>query len=387
MQELLITNIQRMSFHDGPGMRTTVFLKGCNLRCAWCHNPETQNPQPELIFRAQRCVRCGTCVHSCASGARTMGPEGPVRDTARCVGCGRCAQACLTGAIDVAGRRISCQELTELVLRDEKIFRTTAGGVTCSGGEPLLQADAVAELLGGMHARGLHTCVDTAGNVPWEAFEQVLPVTDLFLYDVKAYSPQTHRQWTGVGNERILENLRRLAARADIWIRIPFVPGVNTEQIEDIGRFLTQLPRVRRVEILPYHTLGAEKSAELNRVQRQFPVPDAAACETAEQTLRMLGLPVWIHLNMDYPFNLKGILYFPKINTEYDSIEGTIKLYNNQVFVADNIKEVIPEFLMLLKGVIDCPDLPLNVSRSALQNDGFVKKISDYITKKVADKS
>jgi pyruvate formate lyase activating enzyme len=143
-----------------------------------------------------------------------------------------------------------------------------------------------------MHARGLHTCVDTAGNVPWEAFEQVLPVTDLFLYDVKAYSPQTHRQWTGVGNERILENLRRLAARADIWIRIPFVPGVNTEQIEDIGRFLTQLPRVRRVEILPYHTLGAEKSAELNRVQRQFPVPDAAACETAEQTLRMLGLPV-----------------------------------------------------------------------------------------------
>ena len=137
-----------------------------------------------------------------------MGPEGPARDTARCVGCGRCAQACLTGAIDVAGRRISCQELTELVLRDEKIFRTTAGGVTCSGGEPLLQADAVAELLGGMHARGLHTCVDTAGNVPWEAFEQVLPVTDLFLYDVKAYSPQTHRQWTGVGNERILENLR-----------------------------------------------------------------------------------------------------------------------------------------------------------------------------------
>ena len=292
MQELLITNIQRMSFQDGPGMRTTVFLKGCNLRCAWCHNPETQNPQPELIFRAQRCVRCGTCVHSCASGARTMGPEGPVRDTARCVGCGRCAQACLTGAIDVAGRRISCQELTELVLRDEKIFRTAAGGVTCSGGEPLLQADAVAELLGGMHARGLHTCVDTAGNVPWEAFEQVRPVTDLFLYDVKAYSPQTHRQWTGVGNERILENLRRLAARADIWIRIPFVPGVNTEQIEDIGRFLTQLPRVRRVEILPYHTLGAEKSAELNRVQRQFPVPDAAACETAEQTLRMLGLPV-----------------------------------------------------------------------------------------------
>ena len=109
MQELLITNIQRMSFHDGPGMRTTVFLKGCNLRCARCHNPETQNPQPELIFRAQRCVRCGTCVHSCASGARTMGPEGPVRDTARCVGCGRCAQACLTGAIDVAGRRISCR--------------------------------------------------------------------------------------------------------------------------------------------------------------------------------------------------------------------------------------------------------------------------------------
>lgn len=123
------------------------------------------------------------------------------------------------------------------MLRDEKIFRTTAGGVTCSGGEPLLRQTPWRSFWAGCMRRGLHTCVDTAGNVPWEAFEQVLPVTDLFLYDVKAYSPQTHRQWTGVGNERILENLRRLAARADIWIRIPFVPGVNTEQIEDIGRF------------------------------------------------------------------------------------------------------------------------------------------------------
>lgn len=292
MQELLITNIQRMSFHDGPGMRTTVFLKGCNLRCAWCHNPETQNPQPELLFRAQRCVRCGLCVQSCKAHARTMGASGPVRDAARCTLCGRCAEGCLTGAIAVAGRRVSCRELTELVLRDEKLFQTTAGGVTCSGGEPLLQADAVAELLAALHARGVHTCIDTAGNVPWERFEQVLPVTDLFLYDVKAFSPQTHRQWTGVGNERILENLRRLGTRADIWIRIPFIPGVNTEQIGDIGQFLTQLPRVRRVEVLPYHTLGAEKCAELGRTQRQFPVPDAATCERAERTLRELGLPV-----------------------------------------------------------------------------------------------
>ena len=292
MQELLITNIQRMSFHDGPGMRTTVFLKGCNLRCAWCHNPETQNPQPELLFRAQRCVRCGLCVQSCPAGARTMGANGPVRDAARCTLCGRCAEGCLTGAIAVAGRRVSCRELTELVLRDEKLFQTTAGGVTCSGGEPLLQADAVAGFLREMRLRGVHTCVDTAGNVPWERFEQVLPVTDLFLYDVKAFSPQTHRQWTGVGNERILDNLRRLGTRADIWIRIPFVPGVNTEQMGDIGQFLTQIPRVRRVEVLPYHTLGAEKCAELGRTQRQFPVPDAAACERAERTLRELGLPV-----------------------------------------------------------------------------------------------
>ena len=292
MQELLITNIQRMSFHDGPGMRTTVFLKGCNLRCAWCHNPETQDARAELLFRAQRCVRCGLCVQSCPAGARTMGADGPVRDVARCTLCGCCAESCLTGALAVAGRRVACRELTELVLRDEKIFRTTAGGVTCSGGEPLLQADAVAGFLREMRLRGVHTCVDTAGNVPWETFERVLPVTNLFLYDVKAFSSQTHRQWTGVGNERILDNLRRLGTRADIWIRIPFVPGVNTEQIGQIGAFLTQLPRVRRVEVLPYHTLGAEKCVELGRVQRQFPVPDAAACEHAERTLRELGLPV-----------------------------------------------------------------------------------------------
>ena len=292
MQELLITNIQRMSFHDGPGMRTTVFLKGCNLRCAWCHNPETQDARAELLFRAQRCVRCGLCVQSCPAGARTMGADGPVRNAARCTLCGCCAESCLTGALAVAGRRVSCRELTELVLRDEKIFRTTAGGVTCSGGEPLLQADAVAGFLREMRLRGVHTCVDTAGNVPWETFERVLPVTDLFLYDVKAFSSQTHRQWTGVGNELILDNLRRLSTRADIWIRIPFVPGVNTEQIGQIGAFLTQLPRVRRVEVLPYHTLGAEKCVELGRAQRQFPVPDAAACEHAERTLRELGLPV-----------------------------------------------------------------------------------------------
>lgn len=292
MQELLITNIQRMSFHDGPGMRTTVFLKGCNLRCAWCHNSETQDARAELLFRAQRCVRCGLCVQSCPAGARTMGADGPVRDAARCTLCGCCAESCLTGALAVAGRRVACRELTELVLRDEKIFRTTAGGVTCSGGEPLLQADAVAGFLREMRLRGVHTCVDTAGNVPWETFERVLPVTDLFLYDVKAFSPQTHRQWTGVGNELILDNLRRLGTRADIWIRIPFVPGVNTEQIGQIGAFLTQLPRVRRVEVLPYHTLGAEKCVELGRAQRQFPVPDAAACEHAERTLREFGLPV-----------------------------------------------------------------------------------------------
>ena len=292
MQELLITNIQRMSFHDGPGMRTTVFLKGCNLRCAWGHTPETQDARAELLFRAQRCVRCGLCVQSCPAGARTMGADGPVRDVARCTLCGCCAESCLTGALAVAGSRLSCRELTELVLRDEKIFRTTAGGVTCSGGEPLLQADAVAGFLREMRLRGIHTCVDTAGNVPWETFERVLPVTDLFLYDVKAFSPQTHRQWTGVGNELILDNLRRLGTRADIWIRIPFVPGVNTEQIGQIGAFLTQLPRVRRVEVLPYHTLGAEKCVELGRAQRQFPVPDAAACEHAERTLRELGLPV-----------------------------------------------------------------------------------------------
>ena len=181
MTELLITNIQRMSFHDGPGMRTTVFLKGCDLRCAWCHNPETQDTQPELLFRAQRCVRCGLCVQSCPAGARTMHADGPVRDAARCTRCGRCAQVCLTGAAAIAGRRISCQELTQLVLRDEKLFQAAAGGVTCSGGEPLLQADAVAAFLAEMHAHGVHTCVDTAGNVPWAAFAQVLPVTDLFL--------------------------------------------------------------------------------------------------------------------------------------------------------------------------------------------------------------
>jgi len=284
-----------MSFHDGPGMRTTVFFKGCNLRCAWCHNPETQSLQPELTFDPARCVGCGRCAAVCPAGARRMTPEGPEWNRTRCTVCGACADACLTGAIGITGRLIPLQQLQTLVLRDEKIFRTTGGGVTCSGGEPLLQAQAVGTLLSAMRARGIHTCVDTAGNVPWDAFDQVLPVTDLFLYDVKAWSPQTHEAYTSVRNERIVENLKRLSTLADLWIRVPLIPGVNTDQITQIGQFLSKLPRVRKVEVLPYHTLGIEKSKRLGRPQRLFEVPDERIQDAAERTLLASGLPVSIH--------------------------------------------------------------------------------------------
>ena len=295
MQELLITNIQRMSFHDGPGMRTTVFLKGCNLRCAWCHNPETQDARAELLFRAQRCVRCGLCVQSCPAGARTMGADGPVRDAARCTLCGCCAESCLTGALAVAGRRVACRELTELVLRDEKIFRTTAGGVTCSGGEPLLQIRALEPLCAQLRAQGVHIAFESALCLPWSTVELCLSCADLLLVDCKMLDAARHRAYTGADNRLILENIRRISSQIDFAIRMPVIGGVNNteEELAELAAFLKPLSaRLREIELLPYHNYGIVKAARVGLEQQSFQPPSEQRMEALRGILSAAGLPV-----------------------------------------------------------------------------------------------
>ncbi len=263
-----IFNFQHFSIHDGPGIRTTVFFKGCNLRCFWCHNPEAAIIKPEIQFFPEKCIACGACVEVCPEGAQFL--EGSRRMYARdkCQLGFRCVEECFTGALYQIGREYRLDEVLAEIERDRQYYQFSGGGVTFSGGEPLLQKDFLRSLLTACRERGIHCAVDTAGNLPWEVFQEVTPLADLFLFDVKAFDEETHRRATGVGNRRILSNLVRLAeSGSQIWIRIPVIPGVNdnAEEMEKIASFLEPLPGIQWVELLPFHTLGAEKYASLGR--------------------------------------------------------------------------------------------------------------------------
>jgi pyruvate formate lyase activating enzyme len=262
----LITNIQRFSTGDGPGIRTTVFFKGCTLFCRWCHNPETISPKKQLQFQEQACKGCGACAQVCPAGVHTFAPGGRELDWGACTGCFACADACLYDALTIQGRDISPQALAEQLLRDKPFYDRSGGGITLSGGEPLLQAGFCADTLRLVKEKGVHTAVDTAGNVDWERFRQVLPWTDLFLFDIKLADSQKHRDWTGAGNALILNNFSKLSDTGkEIWIRTPVIRGINDDDDEAEQRvlLLRDTHTVRKVEILPYHRYGTAKYAAL----------------------------------------------------------------------------------------------------------------------------
>ncbi len=260
MSAACVFDVQRFSLHDGPGIRTTVFFKGCNLRCLWCHNPESQLPAPELMFYNERCVGCGACRASCGKAF-----------TAACLRCGACAGACPNGAREQTGNIREAAELANAALRDLPFYKTSGGGVTLSGGEPLLQTEAALEILSLCKAGGAHTAVETAGNVPKNVFEALLPVTDLFLFDLKGIDEKTHVANTGVGNRRILENARWLSSRAQVRFRMPYVPGYNDGEAPAVAAFAKSCGAP--LELMAYHNIGAGKYAALGR-----------ACETAGVT-------------------------------------------------------------------------------------------------------
>jgi pyruvate formate lyase activating enzyme len=264
----IVFNIQRFSIHDGPGVRTTVFLKGCNLSCFWCHNPEAALITPEIEFFPEKCIACGACVQTCQYAAQELVANERVYRRDLCQQCLECVDECFSGALVTAGRQSTSQEVLAEIERDRGYYQHSGGGVTFSGGEPMLQKDFLKEMLVMSRASGFHRAVDTAGNVPWEWLEEVLPETDLFLYDIKAFDREIHQKATGVGNQRILENLVRLDGTGKpIWIRIPVIPGVNDslEEISQIAAYLAPLKSVQWVELLPFHTLGSEKYASLGK--------------------------------------------------------------------------------------------------------------------------
>ena len=289
-----VFEIKRFAVHDGDGIRTTVFLKGCPLRCVWCHNPEGLGGQPQLAYYPHKCIVCGECVTVCPAGAHRIAEGIHQFDRTRCLACGKCAEVCLGESLTQYGQYMTVDELIPRLLEDREFYDNSGGGVTLSGGECLTHADFCAELLRRLKTEGIHTAVDTCGDVPREVLNQVIPCTDVFLYDLKAMDAEVHRRCTGRGNRRILDNLRYLNDRGcDIEIRIPFVPDWNDGEVAAMAVFLSKLPRIRGVRLLPYHNYAASKYEALQmpaHLPARLPSDDAMA--TARKVLQDAGLYV-----------------------------------------------------------------------------------------------
>jgi pyruvate formate lyase activating enzyme len=266
-----IFNIQRFSLHDGPGIRTTVFMKGCPLRCWWCHNPESQAAAPELMFRAARCIGCNACLAACEQGA-TRPLDGHLDvDHGLCTACGACVAVCYAEAREIMGREVTVAELLDGILRDVPFFEESGGGVTFSGGEPLYQPAFLLAILQACKAREIPTALDTCGLASWESLDAVRPYVDLFLYDLKLMDAERHRRFTGASNALILSNLRELSARGHrVHVRVPILPGINddVENIGQLGEFLSSLPALDQVTLLAYHRTGLEKYNSLGMAYR-----------------------------------------------------------------------------------------------------------------------
>jgi glycyl-radical enzyme activating protein len=288
-----VFEIQRFSIHDGPGIRTTVFLQGCPLRCRWCHNPEGGAVRPLLSFLERRCVGCGACFRACANDAHWMAHGHHVLDRSKCEACGDCAEDCVSGALEIVGREESAGDALEVVLRDKPFYQASGGGMTLSGGEPMAQVEFAEALLAGAKEAGLHCCVETCGFAPFEDFERVMPLTDLFLYDIKETDDARHRDGTGVSNEMILENLRALHdAGARVRVRLPIVPGRTDrdDHFRAVASLVAKMPGIEGVEIMPYHRLGEDKLERLGLDSEQRAAASPPSDEEIERWSRRLEL-------------------------------------------------------------------------------------------------
>jgi len=262
-----VFSIQRNSLVDGPGIRTTVFFKGCNLRCKWCHNPESQSPQKEILFYKNKCNGCGRCKGITAEDEKFL---------------------CFNGAKEICGKEYTCDELLTEIVKDKVFYDTSDGGVTFSGGECMMQIDFLEEILKKCKEASIHTAVDTAGNLPWEYFERIIPYVDLFLYDIKAVSDNLHIEGTGFSNKVILSNLKRLSYNnAEIIIRIPIVPDFNakSEELEKIAGFLHNI-KYKSIELLPYHQMSEHKYEALNMPFTSYPLPDKDGIEAYKKLFK-----------------------------------------------------------------------------------------------------
>lgn len=292
-----IVNLKRFEIHDGDGLRTTLFVKGCPLHCKWCHNPESIAPKSELGYYENKCISCGRCAEICPYGAHVM--EGGVHrfDREKCRACGKCASECLADALIFYGERVTVEDILPKLLSDREFYENSGGGVTISGGEPLMQSEFCGELLKRLKAEGINTAVDTCLFATREQLDRVLPYTDTFLVDVKAIDSDLHKALTGQPNECILDNIRYLDRMGKLMeVRIPYVPKQNSGEIEKIADFLATLHALKGVRVLPYHSLSSMKYASIEMPYdldaESAPLPEKAEIERAKDILRAKGLKV-----------------------------------------------------------------------------------------------
>lgn len=263
-----VFNIQKFCVNDGPGIRTTVFIKGCPLNCLWCHNPESKSVESELLFRADKCTMCGRCLKVCPNGCHSVSAEGHVVNRNSCISCGKCAEVCFADALEVAGKETTVEDVLKEVMKDEAFYKNSGGGMTLSGGEPMLSFDFTYELLKQGKEKGLHICMETCGFADSERYKKVVPFVDIFLFDYKLTNADEHKKYTGVSNDLILKNLFMLDEMgAKIVLRLPIIPTVNDneEHFNGIADIANRLKNILEVNVEPYHPLGKGKSEQLGR--------------------------------------------------------------------------------------------------------------------------
>ena len=296
----MIFDIKRYAIHDGPGIRTTVFLKGCPLNCLWCHNPEGKETEQEFMWWNERCIECRDCQKTCAKNAISFPNDSLILNVSECDFCGACLVVCHSQALVLIGKRMSVSEMMEEIEKDMVFYDESGGGVTFSGGEPLMQPDFLRSLPKACKEKGLHTAVDTCGYVNSKILLDVGRFADLFLYDLKVIDDIKHIKFTGVSNKPILDNVRKLSSIGrDVIIRFPLIPGVNDEETDilELGGFVSSLKNVRKLSILPYHKAGIGKAKRLKKQKGSSFVscsPSAERLCEIEKTLREFGLEVQV---------------------------------------------------------------------------------------------